>query len=320
MSTLQYLQYAAIRAVVNTSLYIRRSAYLSPTTQPNFTKTYPCRSHLFPCRVFVPREHDGNLPLVIRAHGGGFVVNNPSIDDPLARHLADTASCVVVSIDYSKAPQSRFPVAFEDVIAQLLAVIEDTDLPIDRKRVVLCGHSAGGNLLLGSVQDPRLREKIMGVAAIYPPVDFVPDGASKMAARPDPSIPDFMGDSYSKMVPLYLGFKNRVDLTDTRVSPTYFQNRDSLPPHVLLIGAEHDMFCHEDEQMAEKLAGDGARTERENGWAAPGVQWIKIQSQPHAFEMFPVRDAEKERARVEAVERLDNDITEWVVEVFSGGQ
>ncbi|KAJ4351422.1 uncharacterized protein N0V89_006764 [Didymosphaeria variabile] len=317
MSTLEYMKYALIRTIVNTRLYILRSSYLSPATQPDFTKTYPCRPDLFPCRVFVPRDHNGNLPLVIRAHGGGFVVNNPAADDPLARHLADTAQCVVVSIDYSKSPQNKFPTAFEDVIAQSLAVIEDPELPIDRNRVVLCGHSAGGNLVLAAAQDSRLRSKVMGIATIYPATDWVPDGKTKMAKRPDPSIPDFIGDGHDGIMQLYFDPENKPSLTDPRVSPTYFESRESLPPHVLLVGAEHDMFCHEDQAMAEKLAGDQVKNKTEDGWRAEGVEWLKVYGQPHAFEMFPVEDVEKEKARVEAVDKLNGHISRWLVEVFS---
>lgn len=75
MWDLEYLKYAGIRTIVNTSLYVRRSSWLSPTTQPNQVKLYPCRPNLYPCRIFTPPEHDGQteLPLVIRAHGGGYV-------------------------------------------------------------------------------------------------------------------------------------------------------------------------------------------------------------------------------------------------------
>ncbi|KAL1593151.1 hypothetical protein SLS60_010758 [Paraconiothyrium brasiliense] len=319
MSTSEYMKYALIRTIVNTRLYIIRSSYLSPTTQPNFTKTYPGRPGLFPCRVFVPRDHNGALPLVIRAHGGGFVVNNPAVDDPLARHLADTAHCVVVSIDYSKSPQNKFPTAFEDVIAQSLAVIEDPDLPIDRERVVLCGNSAGGNLLLAAVQDSRLRSKTTGIAAIYPATDWVPDGKTKMATRPDPSIPDFIGDDHDGIMQLYFDPENKPPLTDTRVSPTYFDSRNDLPSHILLVGAEHDMFCQEGEEMAEKIAGDQVKNKTEDGWRAEGVEWLKVYGQPHAFEMFPVKHVEKEKARVEAVDKLYSHISRWLVEVFSKG-
>lgn len=117
-------------------------------------------------------EGQDGLPLVIRAHGGGFILNNPAADDKIARDLADTARCLVVSIDYSKVPQHKFPAGYEDVVAQVLAIVEDPDLAFDRSRVLFCGSSAGGNLLLGAAQDSRLRSKVRGVAAIYPPLDL----------------------------------------------------------------------------------------------------------------------------------------------------
>jgi len=321
MSSLEHLRWACIRTIVNTSLYIRRSAWLSPATQPDRIKSYPSRSNLYACRIFTPREQHGQqkLPLVIRTHGGGGMVNNPSVDDPLARHLADNAHCIVVSIDYSKAPQNKFPAGYEDVIEQSLAVINDTELPLDLSRVVLCGSSAGGNLLLCAAQDTRLRSKIIGVAAIYPLVDWTTDGAAKMATRPDPSVPDFIGDQYSDLLPLYLDAAQQHSLSDIRLSPTFFQSRDSLPPKILLIGTEHDMFCHEAEVMANKLAdaSGGAKTPMEAGWRAPGVQWYKVHDQPHAFEGFAAKNPKKEKARLAAIDGMYAVISQWLTNVFS---
>ncbi|KAK3701661.1 hypothetical protein LTR37_015313 [Vermiconidia calcicola] len=321
MWSLEHVQWACIRAVANTSLYVRHSPWLSPTTQPDSVKTYQCRPNLYPCRVFTPRGHNGQdaLPLVIRAHGGGFIVNNPTVDDPIARHLADNARCIVVSIDYGKAPQNKFPAAYEDVIAQSLAVIDDPDLPLDRSKVVLCGSSAGGNLLLAAAQDPRLLSKVVGVAAIYPVVDLTTDGDAKMATRPDASVPDFIGNSYSSITRLLFDAAQKPSSTDTRISPTYFATRDSLPPNVLLIGCEHDMFCHEDEAMANKLAAlsTEAKVNTEAGWRAPGVQWHKVLGQPHAFEAFPAKTPEKEKARTDALDAMYSVISKWLIDVFS---
>ncbi|GAB7337616.1 hypothetical protein MBLNU457_g2914t1 [Dothideomycetes sp. NU457] len=319
MSAFEYFKFACIRTIANTSLYVRRSPWFSPATQPDRFRTY--HPNLYACRVFIPSEHDGEkpLPLVIRAHGGGFIVNAPSADDPIARHLADNAGCIVVSIDYRKAPQNKFPAAYEDTIAQSLAVIEDPELPIDRNRVVLCGSSAGGNLVLGAAQDPRLRSKLSGVAAIYPVVDMAQEGDAKMATRPDPAIPDFIGGSFADIKRLYLDAHQTPSLTDIRLSPINFATRDSLPPHVLLIGAEHDMFCHEDQAMAHKLAEmtEGSTVSTAAGWRAPGVQWHKVQGQRHAFDAFPEKIPEKEEVRVAAVDAMYSAISEWLIDVFS---
>lgn len=321
MFDLDSVKYACIRTIVNTSLYVRRSSWLSPATQPDQFKTYPCRPHLFACRVFTPREHGGHekMPLVIRAHGGGFLVNNPAADDPIARHIADHARCIVVSIDYSKAPQNKFPTAYEDAIAQIIAIIDDDELPVDKSRVILCGSSAGGNVLLGAAQDARLRSKLLGVAAIYPVLDMAEAGDAKMATRPDATVPDFIGDTFAELVRLYFDPNQMPSLTDVRVSPAYFANRESLPSQVLLIGAEHDMFCHEAEAMATKLipSSDGNKVETPSGWKALGVQWYKVVNQPHAFDVFPAKAQEKEAARVTAVEAMFSFISEWMVSVFA---
>jgi acetyl esterase/lipase len=330
MWSLQHIQYATIRAIANTSLYIKSSSYLSPSTQPDLSKTYPTRPHLYACRIFFPKSHresqsqsqnqsqkPKSLPLIIRAHGGGFVVNAPAADDILARRLSDTANCLVVSLDYSKSPQNKFPVAYEDVIAQSLSIIDDSELPIDKSKVILCGSSAGGNLLLAASSDPRLRSKI------YPVVDFALGAAAKMATRPDPSVPDFIGASWNTIQSLYLPDcpAGQPSMDDPRLSPTFFSSRQDFPPEVLLIGAEHDMFCAELGDMAEKLAAGRAKVglEGKAGWKAEGVRWYKVLGQAHAFEGFKGKTAEAEEERVEAVDGMVGCMVEWVGEVVVKG-
>ncbi|CAK4034459.1 alpha beta-hydrolase [Lecanosticta acicola] len=325
---LEYLQFACIRAFANTSLHVKRSAWLSPQTQPNRIKSYPCRPNLYSCRIFTPPNHSEQgqtiLPLVISVHGGGFIVNAPAFDDPMARHIADHANCIVVSIDYGKSPQSKFPGAYDDVMEQSLAIIDDPELPIDKSKVVLCGSSAGGNLVLAVAQDPKLRPKLRGVAAIYPLVDMTEDAKTKMATRPDSSVPDFVGDSLDTIYGLYFDAaeKSKLSLKDVRISPTYFSSRESLPQEILLIGAEHDMVCHEDEIMADKLAAASAdkKVATKNGWKAPGVEWYKVHGQKHAFNAFPEKDPDVEKVRVRETDAMFSSISEWLVDTFANNR
>jgi acetyl esterase/lipase len=225
-----------------------------------------------------------------------------------------------VSIDYSKSPQNKFPTAYEDAIAQTLAIIDDKDLPIDRSRVVLCGSSAGGNLLLAVVQDSRLRSKVTGIATIYPAVDLAENGAAKMARRPDATIPDFIGDSYADILRLYLDLdaEQPTSLKDVRVSPAYFAEREAFPAHFFAIGAEHDMFCYEAQAMADRLAdmAGGGKDETETGWKAGAVQWSKIMGQPHAFDNFPAKAPVTEASRLAAVDAMYSLLSEWLADVF----
>lgn len=137
--------YIALQQAFIVFRYVQQSRIFNAATQPDERKVYPCRPNLFANRIFKPANTDPTkkLPVVIQIHGGGFIVNNPSADDALARYLADKTECLVVSVDYRKAPQNPFPAAYEDIVDLSLAVIEDTALPVDRSKVVLAGNSAG---------------------------------------------------------------------------------------------------------------------------------------------------------------------------------
>jgi acetyl esterase/lipase len=173
--------------------------------------------------------------------------------------------------------------------------------------------------MLAVVQDPRLRPKVTAVATIYPAVDLAEDGASKMARRPDPSIPDFIGDSYADILRLYLESEQTPSLKDPRASPAFFTDAKALPGNFLVIGAEHDMFCYEEEAMAGRLAGmvGGVREETETGWKVGRVRWEKVMGQPHAFDAFPAKAPITEASRVAAVEAMYALLSEWLVGVFA---
>jgi hypothetical protein len=80
------------------------------------------------------------------------------------------------------------------------------------------------------------------------------------------------------------------------------------------------MFCHEDEAMADKLAGPNSiKTETKDGWRAPGVQWHKVPDQAHAFDFFVAKEAEREKARPAAVEAMNTVLSNWLTETFSSG-
>jgi len=175
--------------------------------------------------------------------------------------------------------------------------------------------------MLSVVQDPRLLPRVLGVATNYPAVDLAEDGGAKMARRPDPTIPDFIGDSYADILRLYLESEQTPSLKDPRVSPAYFADRKALPANFVVIGAEHDMFCYEDQAMADKLAGmvGGEKVETETGWRAGGVQWSKVMGQPHAFDAFPAKAPITEVSRLAAVDAMYAFLSEWLVGVFTAG-
>ena len=59
--------------------------------------------------------HTSAAPLVLYAHGGGFVTGNLDTDHPHCVELAREAGCLVVSVDYRLAPEHPCPAALDDV-------------------------------------------------------------------------------------------------------------------------------------------------------------------------------------------------------------
>ncbi len=86
-------------------------------------------------------------PLVIYAHGGGFVTGNLDTDHPECVELAREAECLVVSVGYRLAPEHPCPAALDDMQAALrYAVDNSASLNADGSRVVVMGRDAGAAL------------------------------------------------------------------------------------------------------------------------------------------------------------------------------
>ena len=102
-----------------------------------------------PVRIYTP-EGTGPFPILVWYHGGGWVIGDLESADPTARHLCKGAGCVVVSVDYRLAPETKFPGPAEDCYAATLwSVNNAASLNADASRLAVGGDSAGGNLAAG---------------------------------------------------------------------------------------------------------------------------------------------------------------------------
>jgi acetyl esterase len=103
-----------------------------------------------PCRLYLP-DGAGRPPLLVYAHGGGFVQGSLPSWDAMLRELVRQSGVAALSVDYRLAPEHKFPVAFEEMVAMIrLAAREGTGLGIDPARLAVGGDSAGANLALAA--------------------------------------------------------------------------------------------------------------------------------------------------------------------------
>ena len=132
-------------------------------------------------RSYAPPETargDGDPPVLVYFHGGGWVRGDLDTHDGLCRLLAQTADCVVCSVDYRRAPEHPFPTPVHDAYAATAWVAEHAGVVGgDPSRIAVGGDSAGGNLaaavtLLARERDgPDIDQQVL----LYPVTDHAFD-------------------------------------------------------------------------------------------------------------------------------------------------
>lgn len=111
-----------------------------------------------PLRIFTPRDIDFSLAnglkvtedfrgTILFFHGGGWVNGNVDFYIDICSTMAVKLERRVVSVDYRRAPEHRFPCAPEDCYEVTRQLFKGTLLAdVDIDNIVLFGDSAGGNL------------------------------------------------------------------------------------------------------------------------------------------------------------------------------
>ncbi len=201
------------------------------------------------CRLYVPTDpvRTPVAGLVLHLHGGGFVLNDVEVHDAACRRLARRSGHAVLSVDYRRPPEHRFPAAPDDVDAVLAWLDAEgpargLDVP-----VVVHGDSAGANLaLVAALRHPG---RFAAAVLIYPFLD--PTGSFPSFRREthgfDPRDAAWYWEQYAA---------SPADLTDPDLAPLLSAHLATLPP-TLVLTAEHDPLVDEGEHLAAVLAEAG---------------------------------------------------------------
>lgn len=195
-----------------------------------------------PARIYLPERYDA---VVLHAHGGGFVFNDVEVHDGAVRQFAAISGMAVLSVDYRRPPEHRFPAAPDDVVAAadwLAGQPGLGDLP-----TFAHGDSAGANLAL--VAALRRPDRFAGVVLIYPFLDPTASFDSYRTAADgfDPAEAAWYWQQYAA---------TEADLTDPDLAPLRSEGLATLPP-TFVATAEHDPLRDEGEHLALQLADAG---------------------------------------------------------------
>lgn len=199
---------------------------------------------------------DGNTkkrPLVLNFHGGGFIGKRMERDELFCRKIANRFQALVLDVDYKLAPEYPYPVAALECWDIAKWAYEHAEaLHVDPEKVILLGHSSGGNLVAGICMRAGLSGLFQPLCALidYAPLDLKTDPANKHRSICD------MPVERAKMYNAKYIAPEKAD--DPFVSPVYAEPvmLEHFPP-TLVISAGEDSLCEENELFAMKLAQAG---------------------------------------------------------------
>ncbi|WP_459982754.1 alpha/beta hydrolase [Nocardioides sp. AN3] len=206
-----------------------------------------------PVRLYRPTS--AATPLVLYLHGGGWQMGSLDSHDGICRSIANASGYAVLSVDYRRPPEHKYPAAPRDCYHAFLWAADHADrLTIDASRIAVVGDSAGGNLAAAVAlqardhDGPRLACQVL----IYPATTFDLDEGFDL---------DYEGyvlfrDEVQWHKDAY--FSGPEDAVEDYASPLNAAV-EGLPPTFVLT-AEYDPIGIGGHAMADKLAAGGVKT------------------------------------------------------------
>jgi len=218
-------------------------------------RTIPGPGGPLPIRLYRPQgAAQGPRGILVYYHGGGWVVGDIASYDKVCRYLAAKSGCIIVSVDYRRAPEHRFPAALDDALAAFDWVqAHAASLGGDGARVGVGGDSAGGNMaaVVSLMARDRQGPKPAFQLLIYPAIDLSGSFPSHQSHGEGYLLTRAMMDWFRAQ---YLASDS--DIEDWRASPLKAASLANLPP-TYLCTAGFDPLRDEGKAYADRLQAEG---------------------------------------------------------------
>lgn len=223
------------------------------------TRDFQVQGRDGPIPVRLYRSVEGGVqPLVLFAHGGGFVFGDLNTHHDVSNRLALDGGVQVLAVDYRLAPEHPFPAGVNDFIDVLTWCSENFSiLEADPERFFVAGDSAGGNFAAVAAQVAADRGiGLAGQILIYPVTDLRRTEYESRVTRSSG-----YGLSQADMW-WYLGhyLADWSQDSDPLASPIVRESLAGLAP-AFVMTAGYDPLHSEGEAYAHRLSADGVPVE-----------------------------------------------------------
>lgn len=228
-------------------------------------------------------------PVLVFAHGGGWVYGDLDMADGFCRKLAASADVTVCSVDYRLAPEHPFPAPLEDAVLGTEWAGQELGggAPIG-----LVGSSAGGNLAAATclvVRDSG--GPGIGLQVLMTPVTNYAFDTQSYAENASGKFLEADDMRWYWQQYLAGGADGASPLASVLRADV-----SRLPP-ALVITAEHDVLRDEGEAYAERLGGAGVE-----------VRLKRFDGLIHAFPTLAAFPS----AQAEAISAIDRAVGRWL--------
>jgi acetyl esterase len=207
----------------------------------------------FEVRIVRPRGSAGLLPVILYLHGGGWILGSWITHDLLTRRLAVGANAAVAFVEYSRAPEARYPAQLEQGYATARWIMEQgAGGGFDVTRMAVAGDSAGGNMsaVLALMAKRRRDVRFIHQSLYYPMTDA--------SAADSESLRNFKDGPYGSADGLAWFWNSYLASEESRgdifVSPlrATLSDLEDLPPALVIVD-ENDILRDQGEAYASKL-------------------------------------------------------------------
>ncbi len=191
-----------------------------------------------PLRILSPENPQATL---LYLHRGGWVYGSNDESEALCRKLANATNSTVVMVEYSLAPENKFPIPLEDCYDTLTWVEQNY------KNVIVIGESAGGNLAAALTLMPKASSMLKGQILLYPIL------TNTLNKEHYDNSPDKSFLSYDNMTFFWDQYLPDAETGKKPLaSPLNAPSHENLPP-AFIATAEFDALQHEGKKYAELL-------------------------------------------------------------------